>query len=251
MNSGFMGKEIGDRRYLTVLLPESALFDYQKRILEMGREAGLLEARFLQEEEGERMMLDATGFRPLSEALWEKREPTEVLGLLISLCERVRSAEEYLFFADELPLSLKCIYLNEDGNDLRLAYLPDFVRDGTFQEHFLSLLTELSLFGLPEDWNPYGARLARQIREKNPGAKGILRLLSALHRELTCDGEESLDQRAEWLWDQSDLCCSQEEKQRKGSEFTEEEKRRKEGGFTGVRLLKDWILELFRKGKLT
>lgn len=245
LNSGFMGKEIGDRRYLTVLLPEGTLFDYQKRILEMGREAGLLEARFLQEEEGEWMMLDSTGFRPLSEALWEKREPTEVLGLLISLCERVRTAEEYLFFADELPLSLKCIYLNEDGNDLRLAYLPDFVRDGTFQEHFLSLLTELSLFGLPEVWNSYGTRLARQIREKNPGAKGILRLLSVLHRELTCDCDE---RSSEWRWSEPEIGCSQEEKQRNRLP-SEEQQRWKGSGFTGVSLLKDWIMERFNKVK--
>lgn len=233
MTSGYMGKEIGDRRYLTVFLPEGALFEYQKRILELGKEAGLLEARFLQEEEGEWMMLDSTGFRPLSEALWENREPEEVLGLLISLCQQVRAAEEYLFFADELPLSLKCIYLNEDGKDLRLAYLPDYVRDGTFQEHFLALLTELSLFGLPEDWNQYGMRLAKQIREKNPGTKGILRLLSALHRELTCD--EWTDHQADWLWNQSEMGDAQEGK------------KREEGRVPAVSLVKDWLKELLDK----
>lgn len=217
MNSDLMRKEIGDHRYLTVRLPEGTLFDYQKRILELGREAGLLEARFLQEEEVEWMLLDTTGFRPLSEALWGKREPTEVLGLLLSLCERVRMAEEYLLFADELPLSLKCIYLNEEGNDLRLAYLPDYIRDGTFQEHFLSLLTELSFFGLPESWNQYGIRLSGQIRDKNPGVKGILRMLSALHRELTWD--ESVEDRGEWPWAGAALDRLDGEKEREENVF--------------------------------
>lgn len=189
-------EELGDRRFLSVEISRDDFLPFQKKLLELEQDTGFLDTRFFSETEGERMLVDFTEFQSLEEYLWEHGEVPQVITILIRLCEELRKAENFLFSMDQIPISLKTIYVNPEKGTIRLAYLSDFVREGTLQDHFLSLLSEMGSFGISGEWKVCGALLERRIREQNPGAKGLIRLLSQLQREYCPKEEISLEREA-------------------------------------------------------
>ncbi len=188
-------EELGDRRFLSMEVRKDDFLPLQRKLLELETDIGFLETHFFSVEDGERMLIDFTEFQALGEYLWEKKEVSQVLSMLIKLCEELRKADNFLFFSDQIPLSLKTIYVNERTSKVRFAYLPGFAREGTLQDHFLSLLSEIAAFGISEEWEACGTLLERRVREQNPGAKGLIRLLSQLQREY-CQKEKV---QPEWV----------------------------------------------------
>ena len=185
--------ESGGRRFFSLLLEESQIPEYQRRILENRCCPQLLQVHFICEPSKMRACYDYGGLTQLKAKYQEWRRDgknlaSENLSIIVSVAGSIISAENYLFSCEDLLLHMDSIFICPDTGEVRLAYIPETQNHKSPSFKIASLIQETVQLACDEQWTAYGEEVYDRILSCNESMSGIKKILLDKGREICGNG---------------------------------------------------------------
>jgi len=193
--------ESGGRRFFSLLLEESQIPKYRRKILENRDCRQLLPMQFICEQSKLRACYDYGGFLQLKAMYREWRKDginlaSENLATIVSVTTTIMSAENYLFSCEDLSLHADTIFISPASGEVRLAYIPEPNRPKCISVKIASLILETVRLTCDEQWTVYGEEAYARIMSCNESMSGIEKILLDKGREMCGKGwPEKLEMR--------------------------------------------------------
>ncbi|MFA7660284.1 MAG: DUF6382 domain-containing protein [Anaerovoracaceae bacterium] len=185
--------ESGGRRFFSLLLEESQIPKYRRKILENRDCRQLLPMQFICEQNKLRACYDYGGFLQLKAMYREWRKDginlaLENLATIVSVTASIMSAENYLFSCEDLSLHADTIFISPASGEVRLAYIPEPQTPESISVKIASLILETVQLTSDEQWTVYGEEVCDRIMSCNESMSGIEKILLDKGREISGKG---------------------------------------------------------------
>lgn len=188
-------EEAGGRRVFSLLIENSGIYEYEKKVLSGGQVANTLQTAFMMLEGKEKLFYDFTGCCQLAEYLQgnssvfhqegeDRRHLDLALDVLLKILQGIRACEEHLLLADRIPLGLETIFIDIAGKDIAFAFMPYLAGNLSPQGRVVHLLEQMILLYDSEETSGTLQRIKAGIEAKNPGIEGIITMVAAIQREM-------------------------------------------------------------------
>ena len=188
-------EEAGGRRVFSLLIENSGIYEYEKKILSGGQVANTLQTAFMMLEGKEKLFYDFTGYCQLREYLQgtsaifhqegeDRLHLDRALDVLMKVLQGIKVCEEHLLLADRIPMSPETIFIDIAGKDISFAFMPYLARDFSPQGRVVHLLEQMILLYDSEETSGTLQRIKAGIEAKNPGIEGIVTMVATIQREM-------------------------------------------------------------------
>ena len=181
--------ESGGRRFFSLLMEESQIPQYRRRVLENRCCQQLLPVHIIREKGKLRVFYDHGGFIQLKDIYKEWRRSginlaSKNITTVVSVVSAVISAENYLFSCEELSLHMDTVFIRPDTGEVRLAYIPETQDHLSVTDKIASLIKQMIQVTCDEQWTVYGEEMYDKILSCNDSISGIEKLLLEKGREI-------------------------------------------------------------------